>query len=100
MQKLKLSLQHLVVKTFEPEVEARAPGTVRAQQSGPYTDGCYSCGVNTGCEAHGYRQSESCSTPGCQTASCPGYYTCVDGYTCGEGVSCVWPACTAYGNIC
>jgi len=48
MEKLKLSLENLVVESFEPALEQMAPGTVRAQQSGPYTDECDSCGVEIG----------------------------------------------------
>jgi hypothetical protein len=100
MEKLKLSLENLVVETFEPAVEARALGTVRAQQSGPYTDECDSCGVYTGCGARGCNESDYCPSAGCPTASCPGYNTCDGVYTCGGVPTCVWPDCTAYGNIC
>ena len=99
MEKLRLSLENLAVETFEPALEPMAPGTVRAQQSGPYTDECDSCGVETGCGG-GCVESEYCPSYGCPTASCPGYQTCAGAYTCGGVESCQWPQCTAYGNIC
>ena len=99
MEKLKLSLENLVVESFEPALEQMAPGTVRAQQSGPYTDECDSCGVETGCG--GGCDTQYCpSQGGCGTATCYAWETCAGAYTCNEVESCQWPQCTAYGNIC
>jgi hypothetical protein len=99
MQKLKLSLENLVVETFEPAVEQRATGTVRANQSGPYTDECQSCGVETGCARFGCA-SQGCTNQGCGTATCYAWETCAGAYTCDGVESCQWPQCTAYGAAC
>ena len=99
MEKLKLSLENLVVETFTPVLEQGARGTVRGQQSGPYTDECDSCGVETGCGGHGC-DSDFCQSQACGTATCYAWETCAGAYTCAAVESCQWPQCTAYGNVC
>ena len=100
MAKLKLSLDNLVVESFEPALQQMALGTVRAQQSGPNTDECDSCGVETGCG--GPCQTQGCPSPvgGCGTNTCLQWETCAGAYTCDNVESCRWPECTAYGAIC
>ena len=100
MQKLRLSLENLVVETFEPALELPATGTVRANNSGPYTDECDSCGVETGCGGHGGCDSQFCQSQACGTATCYAWETCAGVYTCDGVESCQWPQCTAYGAIC
>jgi hypothetical protein len=98
MEKLKLSLENLVVETFAPTAEQSASGTVRANQSGPYTDECQSCGAESACG--GVCPNTPGCPPGSQTCTCEGFYTCPGVYTCGGVDTCVWPDCTAYGAIC
>jgi hypothetical protein len=100
MDKLKLALDDLVVETFAPAAKQHDTGTVHAHQSGPYTDECQSCGVDTGCGGQGFCDSQYCASAGCGTATCYAYYTCAGAYTCGEIDSCRYPECTAVGAIC
>jgi hypothetical protein len=98
MDKLKLTLDDLVVESFPLAENPERAGTVFARGSGPYTDECDSCGVESACAGGG------CNTPacsnGCGTATCYAWETCAGAYTCGEVESCRWPECTAYGEIC
>jgi len=99
MNKLKLSLEALVVESFTPVSDPTRAGTVVGHESGPYTDECMSCGVQTGCG--GPCDSNYCSNNGCgQTNTCYAYYTCAGAYTCGEVESCRYPECTAVGALC
>lgn len=101
MEKLKLALDDLVVETFAPAVRAAETGTVHAHDSGPYTDECQSCGVETGCGYGGCTNDVSCNgSCGCNTATCYAYWTCAGAYTCGDVESCRYPECTAVGAIC
>ena len=97
MEKLKLSLDDLVVESFSPAPGRDDLGTVRGNQSGPYTDECDSCGQDSLCG--GCENTPGCP-PGSQTCTCQGWYTCVGAYTCGGVDTCVWPDCTAFGEIC
>lgn len=100
MAKLKLFLDELVVESFAPVNDAEKRGTVVGHESGPYTDECMSCGVDTGCGG-GPCDSDYCSNNGCGwTNTCRGYYTCPGANTCGEVDSCRYPECTAVGAIC
>jgi hypothetical protein len=100
MEKLKLSLEDLVVETFAPATQPGGLGTVRARQSGPVTDECDSCGVDTGCGRGGCDSQDCPTVAGCGTNTCPGWETCPGAYTCDGVESCRWPQCSAYGNIC
>lgn len=100
MSKLKLSLEELVVESFTPATDPEKRGTVMGRESGPFTDECQSCGVDTGCGMGGC-DSDFCSNNGCgPTATCRGYDTCAGAYTCGEVDSCRYPECTAPGAAC
>jgi hypothetical protein len=97
MAKLRLEVEELVVESFTPATVHTETGTVRARQSGPYTDECDTCGADSQCGP--------CDTPNCThgcnwTQTCDGYQTCAGAYTCGGVDTCVWPDCTAYGAIC
>jgi hypothetical protein len=98
MKKMKLALDDLAVESFEPAKEPEERGTVHAHDSGPHTDECFSCGVQTGC---GYGcNSQYCQSAGCQTATCYGYWTCAGVETCAGGATCEFPACSSPGAAC
>lgn len=97
MEKLKLALEDLVVESFTPAAGPQEPGTVHAHESGPYTDECQSCGMQTDCGDPCDGGSYTC---GCPTGTCYGYYTCPGAYTCGEVDTCRYPECTAPGAQC
>ncbi len=99
MRKTKLALDDLAVESFVAADEEAQRGTVRAHGSGPYTDECDSCGVNTGCGGGGC-DSQYCQSQGCGSNTCYGYWTCVGAYTCDFVDTCMYPQCTAPGAAC
>lgn len=83
MEKLKLALDDLVVESFAPSFEAPKTGTIHAHNSGPYTDECQSCGVDTGCGGGCVgTEATNCGSCGCNTATCYGYWSCDPVATC------------------
>lgn len=97
MDKLKLNLDDLVVETFAPAVRSSQTGTVHAHGSGPFTDECDSCGVETGCGGGCGTGPSDCGSCGCPSNTCYGYWTC-DGVdtcnrTCPNGMTCVGEVC-------
>lgn len=106
MQKLKLTLDELVVESFAPAAPVREMGTVRANISGPYTDECYNCGHETDDPCASYN-NWTCSCGGtcpnadftCAAQTCgAGEPTC-DGDTCYND-TCSFPQCTKIGIPC
>lgn len=100
MNKMKLALDDLAVESFAPAEDPQRRGTVRAHDSGPYTDECQSCGVDTGC-GWGGCDTQYCQSRGCPTNNtCPGYYTCAGVHTCDFVETCQYPQCTGPGAAC
>ena len=100
MKKMKLALDDLAVESFAPAEDPQRRGTVHAHDSGPYTDECLSCGVETGCGGGGC-DSQGCSQGcGSVTCTCYGYYTCAGVNTCDFADTCQFPQCTAMGAAC
>jgi hypothetical protein len=100
MKKMKLALDDLAVESFAPAEDPQRRGTVHAHDSGPYTDECLSCGVETGC-GYGGCDSQHCSQGcGSNTCTCYGYYTCAGVNTCDFVETCIYPQCTAPGAAC
>ena len=101
MEKLKLSLDELVVESFTPAGPVRDTGTVRANISGPYTDECYNCSPESdGCEPGTLGCTNTCyNNLTCGFNTCAeGAYTC-DGDTCYND-TCSFPQCTKQGIPC
>jgi hypothetical protein len=99
MKKMKLALDDLAVESFAPAAQPDERGTVHGHDSGPYTDECLSCGVNTGC-GWGGCNSQHCQSAGCPSATCYGYWTCAGVNTCDGGFTCEYPACTSPEAAC
>jgi uncharacterized iron-regulated protein len=101
MEKLKLSMDDLVVESFAPAGPSREVGTVHANVSGPYTYECYNCGLDSDdCEPGTYGCTNTCYdrlTCGVNTCD-PNAYTC-DGDTCFND-TCSFPQCTKAGIPC
>jgi hypothetical protein len=98
MEKLRLSLDELVVESFAPAAMPEPFGTVHAaQQSGPHTDECASCvascnGTCAGsCETCAISCYGTCFALACNPTSVD---TCGEQYTCAGQFSCDAPACT------
>jgi len=106
MEKLSLALDELVVESFTPADHPPRRGTVHAHNSGPYTDECQSCGVETGCGWPGGCSADvSCQgSCGCATANtCYGYWSCTPMATCGCQDTQAWcdtNNCTGPGAAC
>jgi hypothetical protein len=112
MEKLKLDLDELVVESFNTAPGSPPEGTVAAhQQSGPYTDECWSCGGSCGmqtCDVTCDVRKDTCGTCAiscgqscwgtCDYESCRG--SCWGQYTCAGADTCQYPACTGPGAAC
>lgn len=83
MRKMKLSVDDLSVETYAPDDEPVQRGTVGANQSGPLTDECASCGVYT-CTGAECESDFLCTVYGVPT--CEPYATC-------QGTTCLPPHC-------